>query len=150
MGAIVWESIGSVTPFNPYLTQCTPPRGPKSYPVRKNSIFHCLHVILSFGNRIYNSRNHARGLFGQGWLTPFEVSVTREANHYCYRDMSGRELRFEPPVPGIQYFNADEGLIIAANERGDLTISDSDGECWRLFTPRDDNPAPPSPGVAER
>ncbi|WP_102781224.1 RHS repeat-associated core domain-containing protein, partial [Providencia stuartii] len=94
-----------------------------------------------FWQRIYNSRNHARGLFGQGWLTPFEVSVTREANHYCYRDMSGRELRFEPPVPGIQYFNADEGLIIAANERGDLTISDSDGECWRLFTPRDDNPA---------
>lgn len=94
-----------------------------------------------FWQRIYNSRNHARGLFGQGWLTPFEVSVTREAKYYCYRDMSGRELRFEPPVAGIQYFNADEGLIIATNQQGDLTIGDSDGECWRLFTPCEDDPA---------
>ncbi|MCW2257549.1 YD repeat-containing protein [Providencia alcalifaciens] len=67
--------------------------------------------------------------------------MIREAKFYCYRDMSGRELRFEPPVAGIQYFNADEGLIIATNEQGDLTIGDSDGECWRLFTSCEDDPA---------
>lgn len=90
--------------------------------------------------RIYNSRNPHHGLFGQGWMTPLEVSVVRETNYYCYRDMSGRELRFEPPVPGIQYYSADEGIIIAVNECGDLVIGDGDGECWRRFSPAADDP----------
>ncbi|WP_311754042.1 RHS repeat-associated core domain-containing protein [Proteus columbae] len=89
--------------------------------------------------RIYNSRNKNNGLFGQGWSTAFETCVIRENKGYCYHDMGGRELRFSSIEPEIQYFSPSEGLIIAANEKGYLTLGDSDGSCWRLFGPLTEN-----------
>lgn len=89
--------------------------------------------------RMYNSRNPHSGLFGQGWSTEFEVSVSREAEYYCYLDAGGRELRFEPPVTGVQNCYPAEGLIIAAGDNGLITIGDTDGACWRLFGPSPDD-----------
>ncbi len=85
--------------------------------------------------RIYNSRNPEEGVFGRGWRTEFETFVRVQAGECCYHDVGGRELRFAFPPSGQQIFSADEGLIVAAGELGQLVIADSDGESWRLYLP---------------
>lgn len=85
--------------------------------------------------RIYNSRNLHEGLFGQGWRTEFETFVSREGALCCFHDAGGRELRFDSPAPGIQHYYADEGLIIACGEQGQMVIANSDGSVWRLYLP---------------
>lgn len=90
--------------------------------------------------RIYNSRNADVGLFGRGWRTEFETFVEVQDGECCYHDVGGRELRFATPPPGQQIFSADEGLIVAAGELGQLVIADSDGESWRLYLPHPQHP----------
>lgn len=92
--------------------------------------------------RVYNSRNRHEGLSGPGWRTEFETFITTEDEHYCFHDLSGRELRFVPPASGVQDFYADEGLIIARGGKGQVVIGDADGSVWRLYLPE-----PREPGV---
>ena len=85
--------------------------------------------------RLYNSRNAAAGLFGRGWLTPFETRVTREGTQGCFYDEGGRELRFTFPAAGERTEYADTGLLLSAGEQGQLLIADLDGSVWRLYLP---------------
>ncbi|WP_059245536.1 RHS repeat-associated core domain-containing protein [Escherichia albertii] len=85
--------------------------------------------------RIYNSRNPHEGMFGHGWRTEFETFVTTENELCCFHDVGGRELRFDTPAPGIQQYYADEGLIIARGDQGQMMIADADGSVWRLYLP---------------
>ncbi|EMA5682104.1 RHS repeat protein [Salmonella enterica] len=90
--------------------------------------------------RVYNSRNQHEGMFGRGWRTEFETFITTESGQYCFHDLSGRELRFVPPAPGVQDFYADEGLIIARGEQGQVVVADADGSVWRLYIPMAQKP----------
>ena len=85
--------------------------------------------------RLYNSRNAATGMFGQGWRTPFETRLVHEGEQTCFHDESGRELRFASLAAGERKIYPDTGLMVAAGDEGEMLVADLDGSVWRLYLP---------------
>lgn len=85
--------------------------------------------------RIYSSRNTVAGMFGAGWRTPFETSLTLEGEMTCFHDESGRELRFASLAAGERKIYPASGLLVAAGDVGQILVADMDGSVWRLYVP---------------
>ncbi|MDF7758323.1 RHS repeat-associated core domain-containing protein [Kosakonia cowanii] len=82
-----------------------------------------------YWQRIYNSRNRASGMFGPGWMMPFETRLYRLAdNQLIFKDMSGRELGLGEVLSGDMISYPDEGLRLFSGPNGAIAIQTGEGD----------------------
>ncbi|WP_158785233.1 DUF6531 domain-containing protein, partial [Pantoea sp. BAV 3049] len=89
--------------------------------------------IPLYWQRIYNSRNLASGMFGTGWMMPFETRLIRFRHddgtlQFLWRDISGQELGLGEIAPGDVVHFDDDGFTLYCTLQGVIIMQTAEGE----------------------
>ncbi|WP_380184779.1 RHS repeat-associated core domain-containing protein [Kalamiella sp. sgz302252] len=95
--------------------------------------------ISLYWQRIYHSRNLTSGMFGTGWMMPFETRLIRfqderGAFQLAWRDITGQELGLGEIEPGDVVRFDEDGFTLYCSLQGVFVMQTAQGE-FHLYEP---------------
>ncbi|WP_414147499.1 RHS repeat-associated core domain-containing protein [Erwinia sp. BNK-24-b] len=131
-GAIASAAMQSAHPVN-YAT------GAKILADRDDLDFVLEDRIPLYWQRIYHSRNLTTGMFGTGWMMPFETRLIRFLHkdgtfQFAWRDITGQELGLGEIAPGDVVRFDEEGFTLFCSLQGVIVMQTAQGE-FHLYEP---------------
>jgi len=95
--------------------------------------------IPLYWQRIYHSRNLNTGMFGTGWMMPFETRLIRFRDEdgsfqFAWRDVTGQELGLGEIAPGDVVRFDEDGFTLFCSLQGVIVMQTAQGE-FHLYEP---------------
>ncbi len=100
--------------------------------------------------RKYRSGDVRTGWFGQGWSTPYDVSLHLAADGVRYHDAMGREVSLPFITVGAEHFDAYEQFTLKRPSQDHWQVAFKSGLTQSFIRPREDHFSLPLQSITDR